>query len=167
MFRCDGCATIGCLLLFHTVHGSYDKVPASMGPCIARARASASPPGGTSLLARASRAPSRPKRSEQIAGRARAPPTELRRPAPPRWEAPANYCRRPSRSTFTARAQSRLPASAASAVGAFRADHALRMTSSDISGFYTLRPPVLLNISFPVVVGTAQPNPPLFPQPSL
>ena len=61
---------------------------------------------GSSLLARASRAPSRPKRSEQIAGRARAPPTELRRPAPPRWEAPAN-CRRPSRSTFTARVSSR------------------------------------------------------------
>ena len=44
------------------------------------------------------------------AGRARAPPTELRRPAPPRWEAPAN-CRRPSRSTFTARVSSRYPRS--------------------------------------------------------
>ena len=65
---------------------------------------------GSSLLARASRAPSRPKRSEQIAGRARAPQTELRRPAPPRWEAPAN-CRRPSRSTFTARVSSRYPRS--------------------------------------------------------
>ncbi len=110
MFRCDGCATIGCLLLFHTVHGSNDKVPTSMGPCIARARASASPPGGTSLLARASRAPSQPKRSEQIAGRARAPPTELRRPNPPRCEAPAK-CRGPSRSTFTARVSSRYPRS--------------------------------------------------------
>ena len=65
---------------------------------------------GSSLPARASRAPSQPKRSEQIAGRARAPPTELRRPAPPRWEAPAN-CRRPSRSTFTARVSSRFPPS--------------------------------------------------------
>ena len=65
---------------------------------------------GSSLLARASRAPSRPKRSEQTAGRARAPQTELRRPAPPRWEAPAN-CRRPSRSTFTARVSSPFPCS--------------------------------------------------------
>ena len=65
---------------------------------------------GSSLLARASRAPSRPKRSEQFAGRARAPQTELRRPNPPRWEAPAN-CRRPSRSTFTARVSSRYPRS--------------------------------------------------------
>ena len=111
MFRCDGCATIGCLLLFHTVHGSYDKVPTSMGPCIARACASASPPGCRhSQRERLTRAPSRPKRSERIAGRARAPPTELRRPNPPRCEAPAN-CRRPSRSTFTARVSSRYPPS--------------------------------------------------------
>ena len=65
---------------------------------------------GSSWAARASREPSRPKRSEQTAGRARAPQTELRRPAPPRWEAPAN-CRRPSRSTFTARVSSRFPPS--------------------------------------------------------
>ena len=65
---------------------------------------------GSSLLARASRAPSRPKRSERIAGRARAAQSELKRPNPPRWEAPAN-CRRPSRRTFTARVSSRFPPS--------------------------------------------------------
>ena len=65
---------------------------------------------GASRPARASRAPSRPKRSEQIAGRARAPRTELRWPTPPRWKPPAN-CRRPSRSTFTARVSSQFPPS--------------------------------------------------------
>ena len=68
------------------------------------------PGGRLGAPARASRAPSRPKRSERIAGRARAPQTDLSRPNPPRWEAPAN-CRRPSRSTFTARVSSRYPRS--------------------------------------------------------
>ena len=44
--RCDGCAPYGGLLQFHTVHGSNDKVPINLGPCFARARASASPHGG-------------------------------------------------------------------------------------------------------------------------
>ena len=85
------------------------RVPTSMGPCSARARVSLAS-RGSSRPARASRAPSQPKRSEQIAGRARAPRTELRWPTPPRWKPPAN-CRRPSRSTFTARVSSQFPPS--------------------------------------------------------
>ena len=75
-----------------------------------RARPASPPRERRECSRRASREPSRPKRSEQTAGRARAPQTELGRPAPPRWEAPAN-CRRPSRSTFTARVSSPFPCS--------------------------------------------------------
>ena len=54
--------------------------------------------------------PSEGVRRHEFIRRARAVQTEPRRPSPPRWEAPAN-CRRPSRSTFTARVSSRYPPS--------------------------------------------------------
>ena len=82
----------------------------------ARARVSLASRGSSHTPARASRPPSRPKRSEQTAGRARAPRTELRRPTPPRWEA-HGACTSSRPSSVAARAQPRLPASAVSAVG--------------------------------------------------
>ena len=79
-----------------------------------RARPASPPRERRECSRRASRAPSRPKRSEQIAGRARAPQTELRRPTPPRWEA-HGACASSRPSSVAARAQPRLPTSAVSA----------------------------------------------------
>ena len=89
---------------------------------------------------RASRAPSRPKQSERIAGRARAPRTALRRPAPPRWEAPAN-CRRQSRGTFTARVSSRFPPSSVRCqVGTYAGAGPSRNNVEQCSGVMVVQP---------------------------
>ena len=76
-----------------------------------RARPASPPRERRECSRRASREPSRPKRSEQTAGRARAPQTELRRPASPRWEA-HGACKSSRPSSVAARAQPGLPASA-------------------------------------------------------
>ena len=101
MVRYDGYATNRYSLRFTTLQTSYMKVPTTMGPCIARARLSASPPGGRRSQRERLARRHDPSGANRLPA-ARAPPTELRLPAPPRWEAPAN-CRRPFRSTFTAR----------------------------------------------------------------
>ena len=106
----------------------------------ARARVSLASRGSSHTPARASRAPSRPKQSERIAGRARAPRTELRRPAPPRWEAPAN-CRRPSRGTFTARVSSRFPPSSVRCqVGTYAGAGPSRNNVEQCSGVMVVQP---------------------------